>query len=125
MTALESAALAWVIAKREAETLRHARVMQECDFCPVVSDDPAGPTKTKRQDAPCFRNFCVPVGPEDPPTTKPVAEWCPSCQRRQVIHVQYRAATKARGIANRALQLLCAAELRRQATRDGVKGRTS
>lgn len=116
MTRMEAAALAWYEAKAQAARLRHLRVMQECDFCPTASDDPSRPPKPDpHRAAPCFRDFCVDVGPEDPPTTQPVVEWCPSCQRRQEIHEQYQAATKARGIASRSLQALCRAAIKRGA----------
>lgn len=58
---------------------------------------------TPTQDGPCWKLY--EDGPEDSRLLNR-CEWCASCLRRQAIHEQYRAATKAHGAAMRALELL-------------------
>lgn len=105
MMTIEASARAFVALEREARRLRDERNPIDCEITTRYESGVEWPGQRA-----CFKDFCVEVGPEDPPTTRPVSEWCPACQRRQDLHVRYRAATKARGIEHRRLQALCRKE---------------
>jgi hypothetical protein len=102
-TTIACVAHEWTRLHAEARRLKHERNACLCDF--------EGQRDHGTRVEPCFKNFCIERA-EDPPTTLPVAEWCPSCQRRDVIHRQLRETRKRAGIANRRLQALCRGALK-------------
>ena len=115
MTAIESAAVAWV-------ALRHAsvRLRRERNGVVCLAEERDEPEVGWVGREPCFK-----VTAGESPDGKavydraPISDWCPRCQQRQAIHDAYRIVNKAAGIANRALQMRCrgVAETRAEAMR--------
>ena len=102
------AAIDWQRKHVEAKRLKDERNACPCENEGVAFEYDEHGRQTGGQTDPCFKDFCEPGRqPDDYPVTKPVAEWCPSCQRRDVLHRNYREMRKAAGIANRRLQALC------------------
>jgi len=100
----------WVRLHREAIRLRQERNAVDCEWAHPNEYDEVG-RRTAPGVEPCFRDYSQPEEqPDYMPTTRPVSEWCPSCQRRNDLHLAYRATKKAEGIANRKLQALCRKE---------------
>ena len=109
MTAIESAAVAWVAARHAAVRLKAQRNAMRCRV-----EDRDEPETGWHGTTPCFKVTVVLHDDDDRDYCRPpVSEWCDQCQQRQDIHDAYRIVAKAAGITNRALQAKCRAQIRR------------
>jgi len=89
---IRTAALKWDRLRREAKRLRDERNGLVCEN--EIKGRP-----------PCWRTW-RPVHPDDSELL-PRKEWCEPGLKRQAVHEQYSEVAKARGAAERSLQMLC------------------
>lgn len=104
---LGEAALTWDELRRKANDLKAARNAIECEgvtdafaqeFGEVVARGTTGD--------PCWRIYVGFTGDGERQVKAPVAEWCPSCQKRQAIQDELAAVNRQRGAAMRRMQRL-------------------
>ena len=100
---IAAAAVRWNTLRREAVRLHAERNDRQCDNEPGKFAD-TGPSHV--EGVPCWKPNRHDEDGE--PHFAPREEWCVACSERQILHDQFRATCKARGVAMRSLQRLCA-----------------
>jgi len=102
-TAIAEAVCAWNALRLTAIRLHGERNARQC-----ANEEPfdeVGPSRVVG--VPCWKPIYF-AGREDDAHVLPVIDWCDNCRERQKLHDELRATCKARGLAMRVLQRLCA-----------------